>query len=29
VEVYDEFSVKEGVYGILNEDEFIKSFLKK
>ena len=29
VEVYDEFSVKEGVYGVLNEDEFIKSFLKK
>ena len=29
VEVYNEFSVKEGSYGILNEDEFIKSFLKK
>ena len=29
VEVYDEFSVKEGSYGVLNEDEFIKSFLKK
>ena len=29
VEMYDEFSVKEGVYGVLNEDEFIKSFLKK
>ena len=29
VEVYNEFSVKEGAYGILNEDEFIKSFLKK
>ena len=29
VEVYDEFSVKEGFYGVLNEDEFIKSFLKK
>ena len=28
VEVYNEFSVKEGSYGILNEDEFIKSFLK-
>ena len=29
VEVYDEFSVKEGAFGVLNEDEFIKSFLKK
>ncbi len=29
VEAYNEFSVKEGSYGILNEDEFIKSFLKK
>lgn len=29
VDVYDEFSVKEGSYGVLNEDEFIKSFLKK
>lgn len=29
VEVYNEFSVKEGSYGILKEDEFIKSFLKK
>lgn len=29
VQAYDEFSVKEGSYGILNEDEFIKSFLKK
>ena len=29
VEVYNEFSVKEGAYGVLNEDEFIKSFLKK
>ena len=29
VEVYNEFSVKEGSYGVLNEDEFIKSFLKK
>ena len=29
VEVYNEFSVKEGSYGILHEDEFIKSFLKK
>ncbi len=29
VEVYDEFSVIEGSYGVLNEDEFIKSFLKK
>lgn len=29
VEVYDEFSVKEGSFGIIKEDEFIKSFLKK
>ena len=29
VEAYDEFSVKEGAFGVLNEDEFIKSFLKK
>lgn len=29
VEVYNEFSVKEGAFGVLNEDEFIKSFLKK
>ena len=29
VEVYNEFSVTEGTYGVLNEDEFIKSFLKK
>ena len=29
VEIYNEFSVKEGAYGVLNEDEFIKSFLKK
>ena len=29
VEVYNEFSVTEGAYGVLNEDEFIKSFLKK
>ncbi len=29
VQVYNEFSAKEGSYGILNEDEFIKSFLKK
>ena len=28
-EVYNEFSVKEGAFGVLNEDEFIKSFLKK
>lgn len=29
VEVYDEFSVKEGSFGIIKEDEFIKSFIKK
>ena len=29
VEVYNEYSVIEGSYGVLNEDEFIKSFLKK
>ena len=29
VEVYNEFSVTEGAFGVLNEDEFIKSFLKK
>ncbi len=28
VEVYDEFSVEKGVFGILKGDEFIKSFLK-
>lgn len=28
VEVYDEFACKEGVYGWMKEDEFIKEFLK-
>ena len=27
VQTYDEFSVKEGVYGLMKEDEFIKEFL--
>lgn len=28
VQTYDEFSVKEGAYGLMKEDEFIKEFLK-
>lgn len=28
VQAYDEFAVKEGAYGLMKEDEFIKEFLK-
>ena len=29
VEVYDEFSVREGSFGLLKEDEFMRAFLEK
>ena len=29
VQTYDEFSVEEGYYGLLSQDEFIKELFKK